>query len=258
LIEGLVAGAQPGGITTRHAWETLRDELLADLRAALPVEMVLLGLHGAMVAEGCDDCEGELLQRVRALVGPGVVVGAELDPHNHLSAAMVGHADLLIAFKQYPHTDILERAFELVDLCAAPAAGRIRPVASVADCAMIVTCTPRASRRAASCSALQALEGRDGVLSISVTHGFAWGDVADMGTRLLVYTDGRREQGDRLARRLADELIALRDALARRGWTSTPRWTPRWPRRRARWSSPTAPTTRAVVPPATPPSCCGG
>jgi microcystin degradation protein MlrC len=61
---------------------------------------------------------------------------------------------------------------------------------------------------------LQALEGRDGVLSISVTHGFAWGDVADMGTKVLVYTDGRREQGDRLARQLADELIALRDELA--------------------------------------------
>jgi len=56
VIEGLVASAQPSGITTREAWETLRDELLADLRAALPVDMVVLGLHGAMVADGCDDC----------------------------------------------------------------------------------------------------------------------------------------------------------------------------------------------------------
>ena len=87
LVEGLVAGAQPSGITTRLAFETLRDELLADLRAALPVDMVLLGLHGAMVADGYDDCEGDLLARVRQIVGPAVVVGAELDPHNHLSAA---------------------------------------------------------------------------------------------------------------------------------------------------------------------------
>ena len=56
VVEGLVAMAQPSGITTRVAHETLRDELLADLRAALPVDMVLLGLHGAMVADGCDDC----------------------------------------------------------------------------------------------------------------------------------------------------------------------------------------------------------
>jgi microcystin degradation protein MlrC len=78
--------------TTRHAYETLRDEMLDDLRAALPVDMVLLGLHGAMVADGYDDCEGDMLARVRQIVGPDVVVGAELDPHNHLTPAMVDNA----------------------------------------------------------------------------------------------------------------------------------------------------------------------
>jgi microcystin degradation protein MlrC len=217
LLEGVVAAAQPSGTTTRAAYEALRDELLADLRAALPVDMVLLGLHGAMVADGYDDCEGDLLQRVRSIVGPKVVVGAELDPHNHLSAAMVAMADLLIAFKQYPHTDVLERAFELVDLCAAMvaarAAGRPRPVASVVDCAMVATLHTTREPAQSFVQRLQALEGRDGVLSISVTHGFAWGDVADMGTKLLVYTDGRAAQGAQLARRLADELIAMREQL---------------------------------------------
>jgi len=74
LIEGLVAGAQPGGVTTRAVYESLRDELLDDLRRALPVEMVLLGLHGAMVADGYDDCEGDLLRRLREIVGPDVVI----------------------------------------------------------------------------------------------------------------------------------------------------------------------------------------
>ncbi|MGT2492419.1 M81 family metallopeptidase [Cupriavidus basilensis] len=65
--------------------------------------MVVLGLHGAMVADGYEDCEGDLLARVRALAGPGVVVGAELDPHCHLSDAMVANADMLVAYKEYPH-----------------------------------------------------------------------------------------------------------------------------------------------------------
>lgn len=213
VVEGLVAHAQPGGVTTRHAWETLRDELLSDLRAALPVQVVLLGLHGAMVADGCDDCEGELLRRVRELVGPGVVVGAELDPHHHLSEAMLTQADLLVSFKEYPHTDVLERAFELVDLCAAAAAGRVRPTVGVADCAMIsIVHTTRQPARG-FIDRLQALEGRDGVLSISLTHGFPWGDVADMGTKVFVYTDGNPAQAQALARRLADELVAMRDAL---------------------------------------------
>ena len=89
LIEGLVAFAGPAGPTTRVAYETLRAELLADLKAALPVGIVLLGMHGAMVADGYDDCEGDLLARVRAIVGPDVVIGVEVDPHTHLSRAMV-------------------------------------------------------------------------------------------------------------------------------------------------------------------------
>jgi microcystin degradation protein MlrC len=217
LLEGMVAAAQPSGITTRAAYETLRDELLADLKAALPVDMVLLGLHGAMVADGYDDCEGDLLQRVRALVGPKVVVGAELDPHNHLSAAMVENADLLVAFKEYPHTDILERALELVDLCQAKAEGRIAPVASVVDTGgLVVMHTSREPARG-FVDRLMALEGQDGILSISVSHGFPWGDVPDMGTKLLVYSDAQADpgaaKGQALARKLADELSALRHAL---------------------------------------------
>lgn len=213
VVEGLVAMAQPSGTTTRLAYETLRDELLADLRSALPVQMVVLGLHGAMVADGYPDCEGDLLTRVRAIVGPEVVLGAELDPHHHLSEAMVQQADLLIAFKQYPHTDILERAFELVDLCAAQVRHRRRPVASVADCGMVAMVHTTREPAQGYVQRLQALEGQGGVLSISLTHGFPWGDVAEMGTRVLVYTDGRPAEGQALARRLADELVALREQL---------------------------------------------
>ncbi|VTU17873.1 hypothetical protein SRS16CHR_02118 [Variovorax sp. SRS16] len=213
LIEGMVAGAQPSGTTTRQAYEMLRDELLADLRAALPVDMVLLGLHGAMVADGYDDCEGDLLQRVRAIVGPKVVVGAELDPHNHMTAEMTASADLLIAFKEYPHTDILERGLELVDLCFAMVEGKIKPVHAVVDTGMVVIMHTSREPARGFVDRIQALEGKDGVLSISISHGFPWGDVPEMGTKVLVYTDGRQAEADALARRLADELIGLRDAL---------------------------------------------
>lgn len=213
LIEGMSAGAQPGGITTRAAYEALRDELLDDLHGALPVDMVVLGLHGAMVADGYPDCEGDLLTRVRALVGPDVVVGAELDPHAHLSPAMVGQADILIAYKEYPHTDIRERAFELVDLCAAQVEGRIRPVAGVVDCGMIVTIRTNQQPARGFVDRLQALEGRAGILSISVIHGFAWGDTPDMGTKLLVYADGHGNAASGLAEALAAELAGMRDAL---------------------------------------------
>jgi microcystin degradation protein MlrC len=214
LFEGVVAGAQPSGITTRAAYEQIRDELLADLRRVLPVDMVLLGLHGAMVADGYDDCEGDLIARVREIVGPKVVIGGELDPHNHLTSKMVDNADILISFKEYPHTDVVERAMELVDICAAKVQGKANPVAAVADCQMIVTMHTSRQPARGFVDRIQALEGKDGVLSISVSHGFAWGDVPEMGTKVLVYTDGRREQAQALARKLADELIGLRQELA--------------------------------------------
>jgi microcystin degradation protein MlrC len=172
LIEGMVAGAQPSGITTRHAYESLRDELLADLKAALPVDVVLLGLHGAMVADGYDDCEGDLLQRVRAMVGPDTIVGAELDPHCHLTTEMVENANVIITFKEYPHTDVLERGLELVDLCATAAQKKIHPVAAMMDTGLILTVHTSRQPARGFVERMQALEGRDGVLSISSRTAF--------------------------------------------------------------------------------------
>lgn len=213
VVEGMVAFAMPAGITTRQAYEHLRDRLLADLGAALPVDIVLLGLHGAMVADGYDDAEGDLLARVRALVGPDTVVGAELDPHCHLTALKCDSADLLVLFKEYPHTDIRERAVELLSLCVDAARRRIRPVRSVFDCRMIAILHTTREPMRGFVDRLKALEGRDGVLSISIAHGFPWGDVPGLGTRVLVVTDDRRADGDALAERLGRELIGLRDAL---------------------------------------------
>ena len=68
-VESLIAAAEPAGKTLKKVYEDFRDEILADLRAALPVDAVLLDLHGAMVADGYDDCEGDLIAHVRQIVG---------------------------------------------------------------------------------------------------------------------------------------------------------------------------------------------
>ena len=128
VVESLFAAAHPAGITVRTVYERIRDEILADLRRALPVDVVLLNLHGAMVADGYDDCEGDILGRVRALVGPQVAVGAELDLHCHATRAMFANATCLIAYKEYPHTDMVPRATELYRICTAAARGEVRPV----------------------------------------------------------------------------------------------------------------------------------
>lgn len=204
-------------MVTRAAFESMRDQILDDLRAALPVDMVLLGLHGAMIADGYDDCEGELIARVREIVGPDVVIGGTLDPHNHMSAAMVEGADLLICWKEYPHTDILERAQELVEHCTALAEKRLKLRHALVDTDMIVTLHTTREPVRSFVDRVAGLEGKDAIVSASLVHGFAWGDTPAMGTQVLVYSDAAADPNSAgaqaLARHLADELIAMRDTL---------------------------------------------
>jgi microcystin degradation protein MlrC len=218
VIQGLYAATAPSAAVRADAWASLRDQLLDDLRAALPVQAVLLDLHGAMVAQGCDDCEGDLLARVRALVGTraatGVVVGVALDPHCHLSDAMLEHADLMTMFKEYPHTDVLARGRDLVDMALRTARRQIRPHLSRHDCRMIGLYHTHREPMRSFVDRLMALEGQGSVLSISVAHGFPWADVPDMGTQVLVVTDDDAAGGDALARRLGRELISMRGRTA--------------------------------------------
>ena len=137
LIEGSCFWAEPSGPTMQASYESMRDEILDQLRAAMPVDGVLLGLHGAMVAYGYDDCEGDLIARVREIVGPKAIIGAEFDPHCHLTEKRVRGADICILFKEYPHTDFAERAEELVTLVVKAIRGDIKPVTSLYDCGMI-------------------------------------------------------------------------------------------------------------------------
>jgi microcystin degradation protein MlrC len=209
VVESISAFAQPAGRTVRKLYERMRDDILEDFAAAKP-DMVLLLMHGAMAADGYDDCEGDTLARVRALVGPGVPIGVELDLHCHITQAMLDNADVIITFKEYPHVDLVPRAEELYDLCLRTAQGKIRPVMAVHDCRMInMWRTPVAPMRG-FVDRLQALEGKDGILSVSFGHGFPWGDVEDVGAKVLVVADGDRARAAALAKTLAAEIWDLR------------------------------------------------
>jgi microcystin degradation protein MlrC len=214
VAESLCAYAEPGGLTARAVYEGFRDEILDDLRRAMPVDVVLLALHGAMVAEGYDDCEGDLLAAVRAIVGPEVPVGAELDLHCHLTAAMLRDATVLVAYKEYPHIDIPERAEHLFTLIADAAAGRTRPVMAAFDCRMISMFRPTAQPLRGVVDHMVAHEGRDGILSLSLAHGFPWGDVADVGVKMLAVADGDADAAATAARHYGEMLFALRREMA--------------------------------------------
>ncbi len=210
--EGITAFAQPAGRTVRVVWEDLRDRILEGLRKAGPVSAVLLSLHGAMVADGSDDCEGELLTRVRATV-PGAVVGALLDPHCHLTATMVGAADVLVTYREYPHTDIGDRGEDLYELCARVERGEIRPVPALVDTACIGFYPTQDQPMRSIVEEIAAASRHPRILSASLAHGFPWGDVPDVGTRFLVYADADADAAAAEALRLSALLYGKRHAL---------------------------------------------
>jgi microcystin degradation protein MlrC len=206
LFEGSCFWAEPAAPVTQAGYESMRDEILGQLRAAVPIDGVLLGLHGAMVAHGYDDCEGDLIARVREIVGEKTVIGVELDPHCHLTEQRVRGADIIILFKEYPHIDFAERAEELVTLVVKAIRGNIRPKMSLYDCRMIDVFPTTREPAIGFVAKMKSLEGRDGVLSVSLGHGFWQGDVPEHGTRVLVVTDNAKHKGDALARALGEEV----------------------------------------------------
>jgi microcystin degradation protein MlrC len=190
-------------VVTRHAYEVLRDRIVAELVVSKPVDIVALHLHGAMIADGYLDCEGDLLGLIRGELGPRAIIGALIDPHAHLSASMVDAADILVAYKEYPHTDFRERAAELVDLLLQVHEGRIRPCRALWDSGVIgIYHTNRPEVRSVV-DRMHSWERRHQALTVSLIHGFPWGDSPDLGTRALVITNGDLPSADRLAAELA-------------------------------------------------------
>jgi microcystin degradation protein MlrC len=210
LVEGSCFAASPAGTTVRKDYECMRDEILDQVRQAMPLDGVLLGLHGAMVADGYDDVEGDVIERVRAIVGPACVIGVELDLHCHLTVKRVRLSDIIVLYKEFPHTDVVERAEELLTLVLRTIRGQIKPLMSLYDCRQIGSYPTTLPLMRAFVDKVQAMEGRDGVLSISINHCFPYADVPELGGRIIVVMDGDKARGDTIATRIGEEFVSMR------------------------------------------------
>ncbi len=117
IAPSLWCGAVPSSYVTDEAFEHICATIVADVRSQR-FDAIYMDLHGAAMAESHDDAEGELLARIRAVVGPNLPIVASLDLHANVTRAMLQHADALVAFRTYPHIDYVktgERAAELLE-----------------------------------------------------------------------------------------------------------------------------------------------
>ncbi|MBP6778770.1 MAG: M81 family metallopeptidase, partial [Piscinibacter sp.] len=117
LVPTAWAACEPSAHVTEDAYERIAAMIVEGIRDAQP-DAVYLDLHGAMVAEHVDDGEGELLARVRRVVGPRVPVMASLDLHANVTARMLDAADALVAYRTYPHVDMADTGARTAHLLA--------------------------------------------------------------------------------------------------------------------------------------------
>ncbi|PPA74027.1 microcystin degradation protein MlrC [Achromobacter spanius] len=183
------AGASPSAHVTRDAFERIAGEIL-DAARARPYDAVYLDLHGAMVTEHLDDGEGELLARLRQIVGPAVPVVASLDLHANVTAQMLQQADALVAFRTYPHVDMADTGEHAARLLLARIAAGDHWTMHVRRLPFLIPingmCTMLQPSKGVY-DALAHLEQTAGVTSISFAPGFPAADFPECGPVVWAY-----------------------------------------------------------------------
>ena len=203
----LFASACAGGPITSDCYRELRDELLERLDAIRPVDGVLLPLHGAALAEGNDDPEGEIIREMRQRVGPDIPIVVTVDLHANITAEMVAEADAILAWETYPHYDQFQTGQRGARLLLDTLAGHCRPTMAMAKVPVITSAIRGSTNNDDPFAELmrytKSLEERPDVLSTSLLLVHPYMDVAEMGSGGLVITDGDQEQAVELAAAIA-------------------------------------------------------
>ncbi len=207
-IVGLVRlPAWPGGIVTAATFEWLREELVGALQQALPVDGVLLALHGALVSETEPDVEGAVLRAMREVLGKETPLVATLDLHANVTQTMVDHADALVLYRTVPHIDVFETG-ERAALVLRRILGGARPVTGFVKMPMALPAELANTQDPTSISfkfrrQLKDLESIPRMLTCGLATVQPWLDIADLGCAVVMVVDGdpdlAREECEKLA-----------------------------------------------------------
>lgn len=216
LIPVMALNASPGPVTAQCIWEQVADRLLEAIDEQPYVDGVLLALHGAMVTQGMEDGEGQLLQRLRKRLGPDIPIVVTLDLHANVTACMIENATAFISGDFYPHTDFYEIGLRAAKLLWQAVTGATKPVMAwhklpmlfpfvITDAGPIVPLLKKA----------QSLWETGTLLSASICHGFFHSDIYEMGAAVLTVADGNSTLAQKCADELAESIWSVRAELMR-------------------------------------------
>ena len=190
IIPTAAAAATPSGLVTREAYETVTNIILNGVSRHKDSDGILLALHGAMMAEGIDDGEGELLEKIREITGPDLPIITVLDLHSHITAKMLSNATMLIGYHKYPHTDTYQRGVEAAEMIIRIVKEDLSTVYAVEQPPILPPCstcnTESGLFRSLWNEALRPNRPAS-ILSTSLFAGFPYADHPNAGITVLTY-----------------------------------------------------------------------
>ncbi len=215
LVPTIDIWAHSGPIVSDVAFEKYAGEILDGIRSNLDsIDGVMLGLHGAMVTESLDDAEGEILERVRSLVGPDMPVAATFDLHTHMTPKMAGNADIVVGYQTCPHVDLRRTGRVAMDTLIRTIRGEVSPNISIRKFRMLTSSEPHDDRVFPNnevISMLHAAEKDPAILSATIFCTQPWLDISGIGWTSVVVTDDDPALGQTTADAIANRAWELRD-----------------------------------------------
>jgi microcystin degradation protein MlrC len=206
LVPTIACGASPSAHVTRDAYERIVKVMVDGIRTAVALDGVYLDLHGAMVSEHLDDGEGEILRRVREVIGKDLPLVVSLDLHANVTPEMVKHADALIAYRTYPHVDMADTGRAAANHLALLLRDKQKLAKAFRQLPFLIPISWQCTNDQPSKSIyrkLAALQG-DAVPTLSFAPGFPAADFVDCGPSVFAY--GRTQAAADAA---ADSIAAL-------------------------------------------------
>jgi microcystin degradation protein MlrC len=207
LVPCMATYAMPCGAITSETFERISGELLESVQASLPLDGLLVALHGAAVSEAFPDAEGELLRRLRDLVGPHFPIIATLDLHANVSVQMAASSTALVGYRTNPHIDQAQRGCEAVALLVGILSGKTKPIQALETPPLLIEICKQYTNEQPARGLYEDLDqvlGWPGILSASVTLGYPYSDVPEMGAAFIAVADGDTALAKRAARWMAN------------------------------------------------------
>ena len=216
LIPVLDLNATPSGPVTKEVYDFVVEQVTAAIRANSPLDAIFIGFHGAMVAQGHPDGEGDLLEIIRGLVGWEIPIMASMDLHANVTENMARCATALVPYEEYPHTDMYETGMMTARMLEETLDGKLKPAMAYRYVPFLLPLFPTAYPQMWPLYSKAAeLQARPGARCVRFTHGFFPADIENMGMAVMAVADGDQALAEAMAEELAAAIEAAIPTLTR-------------------------------------------